>query len=114
MMQTGLPDPDPTEVDELVRRIEACPIPRRKPRAERSVCAQLSPDDPLRHQITGASGAYLVRRLLHTLGFDEHRAMQWRMEHKLVQASVFQPYVPGALAGSWGFGALVRVAGPPP
>jgi Family of unknown function (DUF6492) len=112
MSPSGLPDRDPTETDALIRRIEACPIPRRTPRIDPPIHARLSASDPLREGIIGGGGAYAVRRLLSSLGFDEHRAMSWRLEHKLILASVFERYVPGALPRTWGLGSLVGALGP--
>ena len=42
-------------------------------------------------------GALFVRHLLHTIGLDETRLLQWRIEHKLVQALLIDRFCHGAV-----------------
>jgi hypothetical protein len=65
-------------------------------------------DDPLHTDVSGSFGAYVVRVLWNALGFDERRQFDWRLEHKLVQACVFNEYTGGAFPRSWGLGMLLR------
>src|SRR5262245_6369640 len=104
MESPDLPVSHAREVLDLVRAIEACPIPRRTPRFAPSRRLDRAGAGSLREEIIGGTGAYFVRRLLSALGFDEHRAMGWRLEHKLVQAGVLGHYAPEAYPRTWGLG----------
>jgi hypothetical protein len=91
----------------LIAEIESTRLPRRKPPHPETVRACVYPDDPLRERVSGSFGAYAVRVLWNSLGFDEHRKFRWRLEHKLVQAAVFNHYT-GAFPRTWGIDELVR------
>lgn len=60
----------------------------------------------LREGLAGSTRALLVRQLLRALGFDEHRHLQWRMEHKLIQALVLRSFVPESIPVTCGLSAL--------
>jgi hypothetical protein len=104
----GLADDERTWLDDLAVRIEAVRLPRRRPRFAATVPAPVFQDDPLRREVTGTVGVYIVRALWHALTFDEHRRLSWRLEHKLVQARIFDRYLGGEFPDSWGVRALVR------
>jgi hypothetical protein len=53
----------------------------------------------------------LTRQLLLSLGFDERRLPKWRLEHKLVQALVFNHYSPGCLPQTCGMDRLAWESG---
>ena len=98
------------QVQALAQAVEAVRIPRRRPPFPQPVCVRPAVDDPLRDQVSGSFGAYLVRVFWNRLGFDEHRKNAWRLEHKLVQASLFNRYTGGAFPRSWGLADLLRRA----
>jgi hypothetical protein len=104
----GLTDDERAWLHDLAARIEAVRLPRRRPRFAVTVPAPVFQDDQLRRQVTGTIGVYLIRALWHALGFDEHRKLSWRLEHKLVQARIFDQYLGGEFPASWGVRALVR------
>jgi hypothetical protein len=105
----GLADDERAWLDDLAARIEAVRLPRRRPRFATTVPALVFQDDPLRREVTGTVGVYMVRALWHALGFNEHRKLSWRLEHKLVQARIFDRYLRGEFPASWGVRALVRL-----
>ena len=104
----GLADDERSWLDDLVSKINAVQLPRRRSPFRETVVARLNVDDPLRSEITGSFGVYAVRALCNALGFDEHRKFNWRLEHKLVQARVFNHYLGREFAASWGVDGLVR------
>ncbi len=112
MSSDHLPEPDAAEIDDRIGQLAGSTLPRRTPRLEPSVRVELSEADPLWIGIHGGKGAYVVRRVLAALGFDEHRIMALRLEHKLVFAKVFERYCPGALPKTWGLGFLIGAIGP--
>jgi hypothetical protein len=63
----------------------------------------LSESGPFTKELSGGFGAVFVRQLYRQLGFDEHRQLQWRLEHKLQQALVLNHYFPGCVPVSIGF-----------
>jgi hypothetical protein len=104
----GTSDNERAWLDDLAASIEAVRLPRRRPPFGATMPARLFQDDPLRRDVTGTVGVYVVRALWNALGFDEHRKFRWRLEHKLVQASVFNRYLGGEFPASWGVRALLR------
>lgn len=56
-------------------------------------------------------GGYFVRRLMATLGFDEQRVFNWRLEHKLIQCLVFRTFVEDGLPRTYGLRDLKRRLG---
>jgi hypothetical protein len=104
----GQSDDERAWLARLTAEIDAVPVPRRcAPLAEKAR-VRLYAGDPLREEITGSFGVYAVRALCKVLGFDEHRKFRWRLEHKLVQATVFNHYLGREFPASWGVDALVR------
>ena len=104
----GESDDEVSWLREMAASIDAVAMPRRRPRFEETVPARLYQDDRLREEITGSFGVYVVRALWNALGFDEHRKFRWRLEHKLVQARVFNRYLGREFPNSWGVDALIR------
>jgi hypothetical protein len=104
----GESDDERAWLDDLSAAIDAVRLPRRHPLFAGHAPARLFQSDPLRKEVTGTFGAYVVRALWNALGFDEHRKSCWRLEHKLVQARVFNRYLGGEFPTSWGVSALVR------
>ncbi len=105
-----MPQWDPEEVrqgDALAAEIAGCRLPRRRAALESAVELRLSEAVDLVDGLAGNSRALLVRQLLRVLGFDEHRHIRWRLEHKLIQALVLRYWVPELIPVTWGFGALV-------
>lgn len=110
----GESDEDRMWLRDLTVAIVAVDLPRRRPPFPQTVTARLSAADPLRKQLVGSFGVYTVRVLWNALQFDEHRKFRWRLEHKLVQARIFNHYLGQAFPASWGVAALVRRGlGPP-
>jgi hypothetical protein len=62
--------------------------------------------------LAGSTRALLVRQLLCALGFDEHRHLQWRVEHKLIQALVLRRWIPESIPVTCGLNHLARVYDP--
>jgi hypothetical protein len=104
----GESDDDRAWLHGMAASIDAVCLPRRRPRFTETVTARLYQDDPLRREVTGTIGVYVVRALWNALGFDENRKFHWRLEHKLVQARVFNHYLGREFPISWGINALVR------
>ncbi|QEH38555.1 hypothetical protein OJF2_71580 [Aquisphaera giovannonii] len=92
----------------MAAAIDAVRLPRRRPRSDRVLKAESRPDDPLRREVVGTVGVYIVRALLGAMGFDEGRKFGWRLEHKLVQARVFNHYLGREFPASWGVDSLIR------
>ena len=104
----GESDDDRAWLHDVAASINAVCLPRRRPRFAETATARLYQDDPLRQELTGTIGVYAVRALGNALGFDEHRKFHWRLEHKLVQARVFNHYLGCEFPASWGVDALMR------
>jgi hypothetical protein len=60
----------------------------------------------------GSKRALPVRQLLRALGFDEARHLQWRVEHKLVQALVLRSWAPEIIPVTCGLDSLALSHGP--
>ncbi|MEA2720294.1 MAG: hypothetical protein QOJ39_2158 [Candidatus Eremiobacteraeota bacterium] len=71
-----------------------------------SVVLRLSEAERLRTGNAGGPNIVFVRHLYDALGFDEHRLLGWRLEHKLVQALVIEHYRPGAMPVTRGLARL--------
>ncbi len=86
-------------------------MPRR-----RSACTnidlRLSSGVRLIEGLAGSTRALLVRQLLSALGFDEHRHLQWRVEHKLIQALVLRHWIPESIPVTCGLNRLAYRYGP--
>jgi hypothetical protein len=63
---------------------------------------------PLLPEIAATSRALLTRQAMLALGFDDRRLTPWRLEHKLVQAHVFQHYCPDSLPPTCGLDRLMQ------
>jgi len=94
------------QVDTLTAEIGSCRLPRRRSPLASRLDLRLSEGLCLRDGLAGSTRALLVRQLLRALGFDEHRHLQWRMEHKLVQALVLRSFVPESIPVTCGLSAL--------
>jgi hypothetical protein len=93
-----MPDWSPEELYKAAcinAAIDECPMPRRQRRRTPVLVLSLREALPLLEGLGGGTRAVLVRQLLQALGFDEHNHVEWRLEHKLVQALVLQSYLPG-------------------
>ncbi len=95
----------------IARAIEACPVPRRRPRPNEDIYLRLSEFEPLRAGLASTRRALPVRQLCRALRFDEEHAFRWRLEHKLVQALVVNRYLPGLVPVTRGLGRLARQYG---
>ncbi|MGA2218856.1 MAG: hypothetical protein ABSG51_12260, partial [Terracidiphilus sp.] len=94
------------QIGELVAEIGNCRLPRRRSPLASGLNLRLSEALGLREGLAGSTRALLVRQLLRGLGFDEHRHLQWRMEHKLIQALVLQSFVRESIPVTCGLNAL--------
>jgi hypothetical protein len=99
------------QADSLVQGIRDCTLPRRREPLASSPDLSLSAALPLIEGLAGSTRALLVRQLLRALGFDEHRHLQWRVEHKLIQALVLRAYIPEAIPVTCGLDGLRRLKG---
>jgi hypothetical protein len=62
--------------------------------------------------LAGSTRALITRQLLRTLGFDEHRQLEWRVEHKLIQALLLRHWIPESIPVTCGLHSLARRCGP--
>lgn len=92
----------------LIQEIANCKLPRRRTALTSPLHLRLSEGIALAEGLAGSTRALPVRQLLRALGFDEHRHLQWRMEHKLVQALVLRCWIPEAIPVTCGLNALAR------
>ncbi len=97
-------------VEPVCAAIDAVRVPRSTADGK-AVVLRLSEAERLRSGNAGGSQIVFTRHLCAALGFDEHRLLDWRLEHKLVQALVVNRYRPGAMAVTRG---LARLRGPAP
>jgi hypothetical protein len=109
----------PQWIPEEILRIEAvtaeianCRLPRNRPPLKARLDLRLSEGLGLAEGLGGSRRALPVRQLLRALGFDEARHLQWRMEHKLVQALVLRWWVPELIPVTCGLNSLARIHGP--
>ena len=86
-------------------------MPRRRP-ARAEIDLRLSSGVRLIEGLAGSTRALPVRQVLRALGFDEHRHLQWRVEHKLIQALVLRHWIPESIPVTCGLNSLVRRYGP--
>jgi hypothetical protein len=94
------------QIDTLTAEIGSCRLPRRRRPLSSRLDLRLSEGLCLREGLAGSTRALLVRQLLRALGFDEHRHLQWRMEHKLIQALVLRSFIPESIPITCGLSAL--------
>jgi hypothetical protein len=94
------------QIDTLMTEIGSCRLPRRRSPLACRLDLRLSEALCLREGLAGSTRALLVRQLLRALGFDEHRHLQWRMEHKLIQALVLRSFLPESIPVTYGLNAL--------
>jgi hypothetical protein len=95
-----MPDWVPDEVKQiapLLREIDAFQGPRRRRINRDTLQLPLSQAIPLLQGLGGNTRALIIRQLCQLLEFDEHRHLQWRVEHKLVQALILNHYCPGVM-----------------
>jgi hypothetical protein len=94
------------QIDTLTTEIGSCRLPRRRNPLASRLDLRLSEALCLREGLAGSTRALIVRQLLRALGFDEHRHLQWRMEHKLIQALVLRSFLPESIPVTYGLNAL--------
>src|SRR5580698_8643222 len=94
------------QIDTLAAEIGNCPLPRRRSPLASRLDLRVSEGLCLREGLAGSTRALLVRQLLRALGFDEHRHLQWRMEHKLIQALVLRSFIPESIPVTCGLSTL--------
>src|SRR5579859_7933056 len=91
----------------VIRAITGSRAARRQRKYSPVIDLSLRAALPLLNGLGGGTRAVLVRQFLQALGLDEHSHVDWRMEHKLVQALVLNTYLPGLVPVTRGFrGAL--------
>jgi hypothetical protein len=100
------------QADAVAAEIANCGLPRRRPPLTSRLDLRLSEGLGLVEGLAGSKRALPVRQLLRALGFDEARHLQWRLEHKLVQALVLRSWTPEIIPVTCGFDSLVRSHGP--
>jgi hypothetical protein len=101
-----------SQIAALVADIANCVLPRRRASLTSRIDLRLSEALGLVEGLGGSNRALPVRQLLRALGFDEARHLQWRMEHKLVQALILRAWVPETIPVTCGLQSLVRSHGP--
>jgi hypothetical protein len=94
------------QIDTLAAEIGNCQLPRRRSPLASRLDLRLSEGLSLREGLAGSTRALLVRQLMRVLGFDEHRHLQWRMEHKLIQALVLRSFIPESIPVTCGLSTL--------
>jgi hypothetical protein len=87
--------------------IDGSPTPRRMRRVGTDLELSLQSAAPLMHGLAGSTRALLVRQFLQVLGFDECSHMEWRLEHKLVQALILHSYVPDLVPATSGVAGML-------
>jgi hypothetical protein len=92
-------------VEPLCARIDATRMPRRTADGA-SVVLRLSDAERLRSGNAGGPFIVFMRQLYDAIRFDEHRLLEWRLEHKLVQALVVNRYCPGAMPPTRGLARM--------
>jgi hypothetical protein len=100
------------EIEGVAAAIANCGLPRRRQPLTSRLDLRLSEGLRLAEGLGGNRRALPVRQLLRALGFSEGRHLQWRMEHKLVQALVLRRWVPDLIPVTCGLGSLARAHGP--
>ncbi|MGC9949061.1 MAG: hypothetical protein ABSF64_22055 [Bryobacteraceae bacterium] len=95
------------EVAPLLEEIDAFAPTRPRPPVDGELKLALSDALPLLPELAASTRQLLTRQLMQRLGFDERRLAKWRLEHKLIQALVFDRYAPGSLPVTCG---LDRIA----
>lgn len=108
---------DPEEAKQLLSlicEIESFEGPRRRPPVNSEIELKLSDAVHLLPNLAATTRGLLVRQILLTLGFDERRLGEWRLEHKLVQALVIHHYSPGSIPLTRGLDRIIRLAGREP
>jgi len=108
----------PQWIDEEIRNIDALAadisgsrLPRRRAPLAARLELRLSEALDLIEGLAGSTRALLVRQLLRALGFDERRHLQWRIEHKLIQALVLRSWIPESVPVTCGLNALAGCRG---
>jgi hypothetical protein len=94
------------QIDTLTVEIGSCRLPRRRRPLASRLDLRLSEGLCLREGLAGSTRALLVRQLLRALGFDEYRHLQWRIEHKLIQALVLRSFIPESIPVTCGLNDL--------
>jgi hypothetical protein len=94
------------QAEALAAQIEGCRLPRRRIPLASPLELRLSAGLKLVEGLAGTTRALIVRQLLRALGFDEYRHIQWRLEHKLIQALVLTRWVPELVPITWGLDAV--------
>jgi hypothetical protein len=100
------------QIEPVAAEIANCGLPRRRPPLTSRLDLRLSEGLRLVEGLAGSRRALPVRQLLRALGFDEARHLQWRMEHKLVQALVLRLGAPEIIPVTCGLDSLARRHGP--
>ena len=91
------------QASRLAREIEQLTCPRRRNFSGPVLRLTLSEAVPLLNDLAGNRRALPIRQLFQVFGFDEHRQLRWRLEHKLVQALVLMHYCSKAIPVTHGF-----------
>jgi hypothetical protein len=86
-------------------------VPRRRDRFPDRVRVPTGGQPTLLHSVAGGPGAYLARVLWEAFGFDDRRTLGWRLDHKLIQATVLDHFAAGEPPRTWGLGELLRAVG---
>lgn len=100
------------QAEAVASEIASCGLPRRRPPLTSRLDLKLSDALALVEGLAGSNRALPVRQLLRALGFDEARHLQWRMEHKLIQALVLRSWAPEIIPVTCGLDCLARSHGP--
>ena len=96
------------QIEAVTQDIAGCCAARRRSRPAGPLRLRLSEARSLIDGLAGTTRALLVRQLLRALGFDENRALQWRLEHKLIQALVLRQWILEAIPVTCGLNGFVR------
>jgi hypothetical protein len=97
-----------SQAGSLIREIDDFTGPRRRTVNGPTLRLTLSQAVPLLEGLAGNTRALAVRQLYQLFGFDEHRQLRWRLEHKLVQALILDHYCPGTVPVTRGLDRHMR------
>lgn len=96
------------QIQPLAREIAGSGFPRSRIPLTAPLDLKLSHALDLIDGLAGSTRALPVRQLLRALGFDEHRHLQWRVEHKLIQALLLHEWVAECIPVTCGLQALAH------
>lgn len=96
-------------VDSATSAITCLAARRQRPRVRSRAHISIPPEgDATYSGVVDGIAAHLIRLLYIALRFDETHPFQWYLDHKLIQALLFNAYVPNLLPVTHGCAALLQ------